>query len=50
LCLGADLAFEFLGDSPFPLKSFHPQMDFCPYYGGSATVCAELQAQLCRGA
>ena len=46
LCLGAEVAFEFLCESPFPLKTFHPQMDFCPYYAGSETVCAELAAQL----
>lgn len=47
LCLGAELEFEFLGQSLFPLKSFHPQMDFCPYFAGSARICAELRAALC---
>ena len=46
LCAGAGVDFEFLGESPFPLKRFHPQMDFCPYLAGTAAFCAELQAQL----
>lgn len=47
LCLGAGLTFEFLGASPFPLKTFHPQVDFCPYLAGTESFCAELNARLC---
>jgi len=46
LCAGAGVAFKFLEASPFPLRAFHPQMDFCPYLAGTAAVCEELQAQL----
>jgi len=46
LCAGAGVAFRFLEASPFPLRAFHPQMDFCPYLAGTAAVCEELQAQL----
>jgi myo-inositol-1(or 4)-monophosphatase len=46
LCAGAGVAFKFLEASPFPLRAFHPQMDFCPYLAGTAAVCEELQCQL----
>ena len=46
LFAGAGVAFRFLEASPFPLRAFHPQMDFCPYLAGTAAVCEELQAQL----
>ena len=46
LCAGAGVAFKFLEASPFPLRAFHPQMDFCPYLAGTEAVCEELQAVL----
>ena len=46
LCAGAGVAFKFLEASPFPLRAFHPQMDFCPYLAGTQAVCEELQAAL----
>jgi len=46
LCAGAGVAFRFLEASPFPLRAFHPQMDFCPYLAGTDAVCEELQCQL----
>ena len=46
LCAGAGVAFKFLEASPFPLRAFHPQTDFCPYLAGTAAVCEELQCQL----
>jgi len=46
LCAGAGVAFRFLEASPFPLRVFHPQMDFCPYLAGTDAVCEELQAVL----
>ena len=47
LCAGAGVSFEFLGESPFPLKCFHPQDDFCPYLAGTESFCEELNAVLC---
>ena len=32
LCLGAGLEFTFMGASPFPMKTFHPQSAYCPCY------------------
>ena len=46
LCDGAGVDFEFMEASPFPLRQFHPQMDFCPYLAGTETFCAELKAAL----
>ena len=46
LCAGAGVTFKFLEASPFPLRAFHPQMDFCPYLAGTEAVCEELQCQL----
>ena len=46
LCAGAGVAFKFLDGSPFPLRAFHPQMDFCPYLAGTEAACEELQAVL----
>ena len=46
LCAGAGVAFKFIEASPFPLRAFHPQMDFCPYLAGTEAVCEELQAVL----
>ena len=39
--------FKFIGESPFPLKQFHPQMDFCPYLAGTESFCEELKVVLC---
>ena len=46
LCAGAGVRFEFLGETPFPLKCFHPQDDFCPYLAGTESFCEELNAVL----
>lgn len=43
LCQAAGLEWSFTGDPPFPLRSFHPQMDFSPYYAGAATFVAEME-------
>jgi len=43
LCGSLGIAFHFLETSPFPLKSFHPQMGFCPYYAGTKTFAEELK-------
>ena len=42
LCLGAGVHFEFIDNAPFPLKSFHPRMDFSPYYAGTEAFCGEI--------
>lgn len=42
LCQAAGLQWTFTANSPFPLRSFHPQMDFSPYYAGSELFVAEL--------
>jgi len=46
LCRGAGVLFEFIETSPLPLKTFHPRMDFSPYYAGTQAFCAEIKAQL----
>ena len=42
LCLSAGVGFEFIGTSPFPLKTFHPRMESCPYYAGTGPVFEEI--------
>ncbi len=42
LCLGTGVPFKFTGHSPFPLKTFHPRMDYCPYYAGIEIIFNEL--------
>jgi myo-inositol-1(or 4)-monophosphatase len=42
LCQAAGLEWRFTGDSPFPLRSFHPQMDFSPYYAGAEFFITEM--------
>lgn len=46
LCCAVGVQFRFLRESPFPLKSFHPRMDFCSYYAGSAIFCTEIASCL----
>ena len=46
ICAGAGIEFEFLGESPFPLKEFHPKMEYCPYFNGTEAFCRELRALL----
>lgn len=46
LCLGAGVRFEFMGASPFPLRAFHPEIDFCPYFAGEDSFFKELQQAL----
>lgn len=36
----------FIGESPFPLKTFHVRSPATPYYGGSPSFCAAAQAWL----
>ena len=46
ICVGAGIAFEFIGKSPFPLKDFHPKMEFCPYFSGTGALYEELRTLL----
>ena len=46
LCKAVGVGFHFLKNSPFPLKRFHPTMDFCPYYAGTDAFCKELVTSL----
>lgn len=43
LCEAAGYTFEFLGESPFPMRTFHPRMDYCPYFVGEPGVRELLQ-------
>lgn len=38
--------FHFLGQSPFPLQSFHPGLPSCPYYTGCSEFCEMLEGLL----
>ena len=46
LCKAVGIEFHFLKNPPFPLKRFHPTMDFCPYYAGTDAFCKELVTSL----
>lgn len=46
LCHAVGIEWRFMGASPFPLKSFHPKIDFSPYYAGTETFVAELAQQV----
>lgn len=46
LCLGVGLEWVFPEGSPFPLKRFHPQDDFCPYYVGADPLVEEIAVLL----
>ena len=42
LCQAVDLKWVFPEGDPFPLKSFHPQDDFCPYYVATPRLVGEI--------
>ncbi len=42
LCKAVGLQWTFLESAPFPLKTFHPQMDFSPYYAGADSFIEEM--------
>ena len=46
ICAGAGIEFKFTEKSPFPLKDFHPEMGYCPYFAGTEAFCKELEALL----
>ena len=46
LCAAVGIKFIFLETDPFPMKTFHPQMDFSPYYAGTNAFTEEVGALL----
>lgn len=42
LCAAVHIDFQFLVENPFPLKTFHPHMGFCPYYAGTESYMNEV--------
>lgn len=42
LCAAVGVDWQFLGDSPWPLRTFHARMEFSPYLAGSATFIEEM--------
>jgi myo-inositol-1(or 4)-monophosphatase len=45
LCQAAGVHWQFTANCPFPLKSFHPKMDFSPFYAGSESFIEELNVE-----
>jgi myo-inositol-1(or 4)-monophosphatase len=43
LCESVGLKWVFTEISPFPLKQFHPQMDFSPYLAGTESFFHEIR-------
>ena len=43
LCAAVDIPFHFIGENPFPLRSFHPKIDFSPYFAGTERFVAEIK-------
>lgn len=46
LCAAVGIDFVFIGESPFPMKTFSPQMDYCPYYAGTSEFRDQVAALL----
>lgn len=46
LCHAVGLEFRFVNESPFPLREFHVNADYCPCYAGPSGVCAEIETLL----
>lgn len=46
LCAAVGINFVFIGDSPFPMKTFSSQMDYCPYYAGTSEFRDQVAALL----
>jgi myo-inositol-1(or 4)-monophosphatase len=42
LCHAVGLQWTFIENSPFPLKKFHPRMEFSPFYAGADVFISEL--------
>jgi fructose-1,6-bisphosphatase/inositol monophosphatase family enzyme len=43
LCRAVGIQWKFIGQSPFPLRSFHPKMDFSPFYAGTDLFIDEFE-------
>jgi myo-inositol-1(or 4)-monophosphatase len=46
LCRGAGLDFGFVGERPFPMRRFHPEVETCPCFAGAEEFCQELRGRL----
>ena len=46
ICAGVGVDFEFLKENPFPLESFHSQMESCAYFAARKPFYDELKACL----
>jgi myo-inositol-1(or 4)-monophosphatase len=46
LCAAVDIEFTFIDEDPFPMETFHPQMDFSPFYAGTPSFKEEVAALL----
>ena len=46
LCGAVDVEFEFLADTPFPLRTFHARAGRCPCLAGEARFCHETRELL----
>lgn len=47
LLKAAGAEVHFINGDLFPMDTFHPRMQGCPYYAGSPAFCAEVKALLC---
>ena len=46
LCAAVGLQWTFIGNSPFPAKTFHPHQGSCPYYVGTELLVKEIESVL----
>ncbi len=46
LCVAANVEFGFIGESPFPMRRFHPRVETCPCFAGTPAFCEELKPML----
>jgi len=46
LCASVGLEWKFVGENPFPARTFHPQQGPCPYYVGTAALIEEIESVL----
>ncbi|MFO8026322.1 MAG: inositol monophosphatase [Opitutales bacterium] len=46
LCAAIGLKWTFVGESPFPAKTFHPHQGSCPYYVGTDLLVEEIEKAL----
>ncbi|MGC6423999.1 MAG: inositol monophosphatase family protein [Lentimonas sp.] len=43
LCGAVGIPFHFIGKDPFPMRSFHPRMEFTPYFAGTEPFVSEIE-------